>query len=215
MVLCVCAWTRYHSTRPSSAIQLNEAISKLCIFSTPFGRYSSYKRLCMGISCAPEVFQRRNIEMFGDIPHVHVIYDYVIAVADDAEHDTALRELFTRASRYNVGFNKDKLRLKQSSIKYLGHLVTTEGLKADPDKVKAISEMPTLTDKKSMMRFLDIVTFLGRWLPHLADAKKPLSHLLREEVDWNWSGEQDDKVRNIKTLLTKAPVLVSSTPASR
>ena len=57
------------------------------------------------------------------------------------------------------------------------------------------------------MRFLGMVMFLGRWLPHLADAKKPLSHLLREEVDWNWSGEQEDAVRNIKTLLTKAPVL--------
>ncbi len=188
-------------------IQLNEASSKLCTFSTPFGRYS-YKRLCMGISCAPEVFQRRNIEMFGDLPNVHVIYDdIIIAAADDTEHDTALRELFARAQRYNVRFNKDKLRLKQSSLRYFGHIVTADGIRADPDKVKAISDMPTPTDKKSLMRFLGMVTFLGRWLPHLADAKKPLCHLLRDEVDWNWSREQDDAVRNIKALLTKAPVL--------
>jgi hypothetical protein len=77
----------------------------------------------MGISCALEVFQQRNIEMFGDIPNVQVIYDDVIvAAADDAEHDTALRELLSRARRYNVRFNKDKLRLKQSSIKYFGHI---------------------------------------------------------------------------------------------
>jgi hypothetical protein len=97
--------------------------------------------------------------------------------------------------------------LKQSSIKYFGHIVTAEGLKADPDKVKAISKMPTPTDKKSLMRFLGMVTFLGRWLPHLADAKKPLSQLLREEDDWNWSREQDEALRNIKAMLTAAPVL--------
>ena len=55
-------------------VKLSEASSRLCTFSTPFGRYS-YERLSMGLSCSPEVFQRKNIEMFGDIPNVHIIYD--------------------------------------------------------------------------------------------------------------------------------------------
>jgi hypothetical protein len=57
------------------------------------------------------------------------------------------------------------------------------------------------------MRFIGMVTFLGRWLPHLADAKRPLCQLLRDDVDWNWSHEHDEAVRQIKAQLTVAPVL--------
>jgi hypothetical protein len=162
----------------------------------------------MGLSCSPEVFQRKNIELFGDIPNVHIIYDdIIIAAVDDSEHDVALRELLERARRYNVRFNKDKLRLKLPSIRYFGNVLSAEGLKVDPEKVRAINELPTPDNKQSLMRFIGMVTFLGRWLPHLADIKRPLCQLLREDVDWNWSREHDESVRQIKALLTSAPVL--------
>jgi len=62
-------------------IKLDDASSKLCTFNTPFGRYS-YLRLPFGISSSPEVFQRKNYELFGDIPNVHIVFDdIIIAVA--------------------------------------------------------------------------------------------------------------------------------------
>ena len=95
------------------ALSLDEASSKLCTFSTPFGRYS-YMRLSFGISSAPEVFQRKNYELFGDIPNVHIVFDDIIlAAADDDEHDTALRELLEHAR--NVRFNRAKIQLGTNS----------------------------------------------------------------------------------------------------
>ena len=158
-------------------VKLSEASSRLCTFNTPFGRYS-YTRLPFGISSAPEVFQRRNYEMFGDIPNVHIVFDdIIIAAADDAEHDTALRELLERARKFNVKFNKDKFKLKLPSVRYLGNILSASGMTPDPDKIRAINEMPTPTDKKSLLRFLGMVQFLGRWLPKLADLKRQLCQL--------------------------------------
>jgi hypothetical protein len=155
-------------------VRLSEASSRLCPFSTPFGRYS-YKRLSMGLSCSPNIFSRKCIEMFEDIPNVHIIHDDVInAAADDMEHVVALREVLQRARRYNVRLSKDKLKLKLPSIRYFGNILSAEGLKVDPEKVRAINELSTPSDKHSLMQFIGMVTFLGLWLPHLAEARQPL-----------------------------------------
>jgi hypothetical protein len=49
-------------------------------------------------------------------------------------------------------------------------------------------------------------TFLARWIPHLADIKRPLCQLLRDDVEWQWSNEHRKAVQLIKSLLTAAPV---------
>ena len=84
--------------------------------------------------------------MFGDTPSVYIVYDDVIIVAaNDTEHDVALRELLNRAHRFNVRFNNDKPRLKVSIIRYFGNILSVEGLKTDPDEVRATVDMPTPT----------------------------------------------------------------------
>jgi rubrerythrin len=104
----------------------------------------------MGVSCSSEVFQRKNVEMFGNIQNIRIIHDdIIIAAADEAEHDAALRELLVRAHRFNVRFNKDKLWLKQPSIKYFGNVLSSQVWQADEDKVRAIKSMPEPKDKKS------------------------------------------------------------------
>lgn len=189
------------------SIKLTEDSSKLCTFNTPFGRYS-FRRLPFGISSAPELLQRMNMQLFGDIDNVHVIFDdIIIAAADETEHDIALQHLLERARRFNVRFNRDKLRLKVTTVKYLGHVLSAAGTSCDPDKVRAIIDMPTPTDRKSLLRFIGMVQFLARWLPNLADLKRPLCNLLREEVDWVWSEQHEAAVRKIKHAITTAPVL--------
>jgi hypothetical protein len=63
--------------------------------------------------------------------------------------------------------------------------------------------MPEKKDKKSLMRFIGMVSFLARWITHLADIKRPL----RDDVEWQCSNEHRKAVQQIKSLLTAAPVL--------
>jgi len=60
-------------------VKLDEEISRLCTYNTPFNRYS-FCRLPFGVSSAPEVFEKKVTETFGDI-------------VDDEDHDRILRTL--------------------------------------------------------------------------------------------------------------------------
>ena len=63
--------------------------------------------------------------------------------------------------------NKDKINLRKTELKYMGHMITRDGLKPDPAKVSAIQDMPKPTSKKELMTLLGFVGYLSKFLPRL------------------------------------------------
>ena len=78
--------------------------------------------------------------------------------------------------------NFDKLQLCVNEVKYLGAIITHEGMKPDPAKVKAISEMPTPHDKTAVSRLLGMINFLAAHIPNMASTIAPLPNLVRADV---------------------------------
>ena len=89
----------------------------------------------------------------------------------------------------------------------MGHLLTADGVVSDPNKVCAIRDMPTPTDVKSLKRFLGMVTYLAKFLPHLSSVCEPLRRLELKDVEWCWLSVHDEAVQSIKNLVCEAPVL--------
>ena len=113
-------------------VKLDEASSKLCTFNTPIGRYR-FTRLPFGILSAPEVFQNHTSKLFADMEGVKVIVDdLLIQGKDDEEHDTRLKQVFTRTREVNLKFNAKKCKIKQEEVPYVGHVLSKDGLKPDP-----------------------------------------------------------------------------------
>lgn len=107
-------------------IKLDRQSSDLCTFSTPLGCYK-FNRLPFGISMAPEYFPRINQKNFGNIDGVLIyIDDLLIAANSRDEHDSILQKVLERARQVCVRFNKDKIQLGQSSVKYLGHIFSCQ-----------------------------------------------------------------------------------------
>lgn len=78
-------------------MSLERASSNLPTFMTPFGRYK-FNCLPFGLSCAPEMFQRTMVKVFGDIPGVYIYFDdSLIAARELAEHDRILEMVVQRA----------------------------------------------------------------------------------------------------------------------
>ena len=101
-----------------------------------------------GIKSAPEVFQKKNESIFGDIDGVDVIFDDIIfAGAHEQEHDQIMVKLLQRAREANVKFNTAKLQYKVSEVKHMGNIVSESGLKLDGEKVCAIIQMPSPQSK--------------------------------------------------------------------
>lgn len=115
-------------------IGLSRQASEFCTFNTPFGCYR-FKRLPYGIKIGPEVFQKYTERSFEDIPNVIVFIDDILIVGDTAEeHDRTLQRVVDRARKLNVKFNIDKMQFRVKEVKYLGKIISKDGIKCDPEQ---------------------------------------------------------------------------------
>ena len=98
------------------------------------------------------------------------------------------------------------------TVRYLRNILSADKISLDPYKVRVIVVMPRLTDRKALLRFLDLVTFLSRWLLGLADMHKPLSDLLKDDVEWTWTEAHQQTVAKINKVAANVPVLRNFDP---
>ena len=188
-------------------VKLSEESSYYCTFNTPWGR-KRFLRIPFGISSASEIMQKRNEETFGDIQGVHVIADaLIIAAKDDQEHDNILHRVLSRARDTGVKFNSEKVQFKIGQVEYMGDLVSSDGLKPDPKKIKAIMNMPKPTDVNSLHRLLGLINYLAQYIPNESAITESLRELLKKDAEWDWQPEYDKAIESLKNVLTSKPVL--------
>ena len=137
-------------------IELDEESSLLCTFATLFRRYR-FTRMPHGISSASEVFQKKNEAVFEGISGIHIVADDISLW--QLPQSKSMIEFYTqvleRTKERNVRFNFSKLQLRVPQVKYLGIIITADGMKLDPDKVKALVDIPIPTDKPDVRCLLD------------------------------------------------------------
>ncbi|XP_060073561.1 uncharacterized protein K02A2.6-like [Ylistrum balloti] len=193
-------------------IPLDEPSQLLTTFNTPFGRYC-YLRMPFGIKSAQEVFQKRIAQHFDDIEGVEVdIDDILVFGKDNAEHDARLDRVLRRCEQINLTLNKDKCRFSENEVTYIGHRLSATGVKPDPEKLSAITEMPRPVDKKGVERLLGTVNYLAKFIPNMSTITQPIRELLRKDVAFQWNKSQDDAFKQILGILSKEPVLAFYDP---
>ena len=69
-------------------------------------------------------------------------------------------------------------------MKFVGHVFSGEGVKADPEKIEAILQMPSPQDKTELRRFMGMINYLGKFVPNLSDITAPLRQLLEKDFMW-------------------------------
>ncbi|GFS69044.1 retrovirus-related Pol polyprotein from transposon opus [Nephila pilipes] len=188
-------------------VPLDEVSSEICTCNTPFGRYK-FNKLPFGIVSAPEVFQKENQKLFGDIEGIEIYFDdIIVAGCNEDSHDAIMSKVLERARSLNIKFNSDKLQYGESEVKYVGQIISKSGIKPDPDHIKAIVAMPTPKSKIEVRRLLGMVNFLSKFIPNVFKFTAPLREIIDEKVEFNWRKEQELSFVNIKELLAKTPIL--------
>ena len=133
-------------------LKLDSESELLTTFNTPFGRYC-YQRAPFGINSIQEVYQKRTSQLFDDLEVVETYIDDILVWGrSQEEHDTRLKNALNRCEQIGLTLNKDKCVINSSSLTYIGHELSSEGVKPDKMKLKAISEMPAPTDRKGVIR---------------------------------------------------------------
>ena len=194
-------------------VQLDEESSKLTTFDTPYGRFC-WRRLPFGVNVASEIFEKKLHQALDRLDGVLTVRDDMViyGVGETEEearedHNRKLQLFLQRCREKGVKLNKSKLNLECKEISYLGHMITPQGLKPDPEKVKAVLNMPKPTDVKGVRRFCGFVNYLARFMPRLSEVIEPIQQLAKKDVDWRWQHEHDAAFEKIQIMATTAPVL--------
>ena len=194
-------------------IVLDEESSKLTTFQTCFGRYK-WLRLPFGLNVSSEIFQKRILDCFSGLSGIVCIADDIVIHGKTIEeHDKNLELFLQRCRENNVVLNKDKLVLRTDSITFMGHIVTKDGLKSDPEKIQAIRDFPVPTKVDELRRFLGLVNYMSKFLPNATDVLHPLHNLLKKDVTWTWSESQSNSFQSIKDMIVNSPMLYIYDPS--
>ena len=123
------------------------------------------------------------------------------------EHDAAFVKLLNRARERSLKLNKAKLKFKMTSVGYMGHIISDTGLSADPEKIRAIKQMPKPTDIQGIQRLIGMANYLSKFLPNLSDTCEPLRRLCDKDTPFEWLSVHDTALDKLRDALSTAPVL--------
>lgn len=194
-------------------MELDRQSSDLTTFMTPFGRYK-WNRVPFGINSAPEMFQKKMVQIFGDIPGVEVYFDdLTISGKDFEEHDRTLRLVMERASKYNIRFNDSKIQYRCSEIRLMGHIISDGTIRPDNKYIRAITDIQTPTNKTEVMRLLGLFKYLARFIPNLSKRTALMREITRKEAVWQWTAAHDEELRGLLQVISTSPVLTIYDPA--
>ena len=181
--------------------------SKLTTFITPSGRLC-FRRLPFGITSAPEMFQKTITNLLKDQRGVAAIQDDIIVDGKTvAEHDASLQRVLKTIAESGLRLNEKKGEIRKPKICFFGNVITEKGVSRDPEKVKAIQELPAPKNVSELRQLLGMINYLGKFLPNLSDVISPISELLKAHSAWNWSQPQMEAFERVKAMVTTAPVL--------
>jgi hypothetical protein len=93
--------------------------------------------------------------------------------------------------------------------KLLGHIISKGGISVDPSRIEAIDKIPLPKDKKALQSFFGKINFIRRFISNFTEIVKPLNHLLKKDVPFEWDNNGKKDFQHIKEAITVAPVLVS------
>jgi hypothetical protein len=91
-----------------------------------------------------------------------------------ADHITHLTQIFERCRKYGISLNPKKTIFGVEEGKLLGHIISKYGINIDPERVKAISQLPLPHNKKAMQYFFGRINFMRKFTPDFTEIVKPL-----------------------------------------
>ena len=203
-------------------------------FNTHIGKYE-WKVLPMGLKNAPSVFQAVMNQLFAPLLHKCVcVYldDLLVYSRTKEEHYKHLRDVFALLRKHSLRIKTSKCEFFKSQLKFLGHILSSDGLNPDPKKVQVVTDWTTPKSVQDVRSFLGLANYFRKYIQGYAKLAAPLTNLLkcldpgesikgrrlrrlqpdrRAAIEANfavkWSAACQQAFEGLKVALTSAPVL--------
>ena len=185
-------------------------------FQTPFGSFE-WKVVAMGLKNSPSQFMRQMQAVFHDMPEVRLFVDDGCVASNSVEENFEMMiRVLDRLGQYRLVAKGSKLQLFKESVKFLGYVVSADGLAPQEEKVKAIQEWPLPTNMASLRGFLGLANFYRKWIYLYGDKARPLVEMTCKGAfvpgESEWTDRQLGAFHTLKRALVTAPVLVLPDP---
>lgn len=180
-------------------------------FSTYEGHYE-YLKMPFGLVNAPSTFQRfMNVTLSGLTGELCMVYlDDIIVFNTEGPtaHIGKIRQIFDRLRAANIKLKPQKCNFLLKKVKYLGHVLTQEGILPDPEKIEAIEKFPIPKNIKGVRSFLGLINWYRRFIPNVTELSAPLVNLTRKDVKFEISEEVIKSIAALKKALTVDSLLI-------
>ena len=118
-----------------------------------------------------------------------------------------LGKVLKRMRSAELKLQPKKCHIAHEEVEYLGHVVSVEGVRTDPKKLRAVQQYPTPTDVKTLCSFLGLASYYRRFMPNFAKIAGQLHVLTKKDMPFLWTSQCQHSFDAIMKLLTTAPVL--------
>jgi len=167
-----------------------------------------------GITNSPATFQTIMNNIFWNliVEGIVVVYldDILIFTKTEEEHVQVVQQMLQVLKENKLFLCSEKCEFYKQQIEYLGLVISENRVSMDPVKVAGVREWPTPENKTDIQAFLGFVNFYWRFIQDFSAKAQPLFDLTCSEQVWTWSGKEQAAFKDLKTVVTTAPVLVSS-----
>ena len=191
-------------------ISVDPADQEKTTIVTPFGTYK-HLRMPFGAKGACCTCARLlDIVLRGLSPHVALSYfdDVILHGNSVDELLSKLETVLDRLKEAGLTLNLSKCQWFQPSVTFLGHVVSKDGLRADPVKLEKVRQWPTPRSVKELMSFLGLATYFRRYLRNFSALAGPLFRLTNKDLkQFDWTCEAQAAFDALKDALCDAPVL--------
>ena len=184
-------------------IPLDEASRQYTAFSTSRNHWQ-FKRLSFGLRNAPSAFQREIQAVLSAFPSNKVIAyidDILIMSSSFDEHLDLVSKVLQTLEDYNLKIKASKCKWFQSEVGFLGHIVSSSGVRKTPEYVDRVTNYPRPKTVGELREFLGLINFQRKYIPNCSSIQKPLTSLTgaQKSKALEWTDEMLDAFDKLKT----------------
>lgn len=190
-------------------IQLDEGDREKTAFSINGGKYE-FTRMPFGLKNAPATFQRVMDAVLREfIGKCCLVYmdDIIVFSSSFEEHVKDIQNVFAKLKQANLKIQLEKCFFFRKETQFLGHTVTRNGVRPNADKIEVIRSWPVPKNEKELKQFLGTIGYYRRFIKDFAKLVKPLTQLLRKDIEFVFSKGEIACFEKCRQILTMDPIL--------
>ena len=140
------------------------------------------------------------------------IDDMVVKSKQEVQHIEDLQRVFEVLRQHKLRLNAEKCTFRVKAGKFLGYLITGQGIEVNPNQIEAIKRLKPLSNPKKVQVLTRMLATLNQFISKFADRCRPFYQLLRKWKGFQWYEECEKVFQDLKEYLMQAPMLTAPNP---